>query len=194
MPPFAIPAILGSPVARYLITGVVFTSVLVGGYFYIGSRFTTDCKRDYEAAARAESIERAAEEEAARAESIERAAEEARKIALQDAEIINWSDNVRAKPVFVPIWKEHENTAYADCTLTPAQRVLYNRATRLATDISDSSLEAGSGDGTDSPGDGVDEGDGSAASEAHAGGASTGYRPGSGQENVGSAWVVGGGY
>jgi len=172
MLPFIIPTILGSPVARRIGAALVLSGILIGIYFYIGSRFTADCKRDYAAA---------------RAESIERAAAQAREIALQDAEIINWSDKIRTTTIFKTLWKEHENTVYVDCQLTPAQRVLHNRATRHATDLTDSGIESGSGESSSNSGERDVGRDGGATSSPHGSDAPIGDRPGDGPANVGFA-------
>jgi len=125
---------------------------------------------------------------------IKRAAEEAHQIAMQDAEIINWSDNARTVTVFKTLWKEHETITYADCKLTPAGRVLYNRAIRYATDISDTSEQSEQGEESPNTGDRNVKGNDSSTSPSHGTNETASNRPGSSEENVGSAWVIGGGY
>jgi len=128
------------------------------------------------------------------AQHIQRAAEEAHKIALQDAEVISWADNARTNTVFKTLWRNHETVAYADCSLSPAGRVLFNRAISAATDLSDTIEQGESYQTVTKTGNWDDEGNSGSPSPAHGAVAPTGDRPGSSAENVGSAWVVGGAY
>jgi len=128
------------------------------------------------------------------AQHIERAAAQAYQIAMQDAEIINWSDNARTVTVFKTLWKEHETITYADCKLTPAGRVLYNRAIRYATDLSDTIEQSEQGEESPNAGDRDVKGNDGNTSPAHGTNETASDRQGSSTENVGSAWVIGGGY
>ena len=122
-------------------------SVLVAwGFMAIRGSGVADCERKHQIAL---------------AEHIERAAAQAHQIALQDAEVISWADKVRTTTVFKTLWREHETTVHADCSLTPASRVLWNRAVRAATDLSDTGIESEPNPSVDNPGDGNDKRDGS---------------------------------
>jgi hypothetical protein len=121
---------------------------------------------------------------------IERAAAQAHQIALQDAEVIAWADT-KTRTVFKTLWREHENTAFADCALSPAGRVLWNKATRAATDLTDPSVEAGAAEAADDTGNRDAEGIDSSTSAQHGSDAATGDRPGSGAPDAakpGTAW------
>jgi len=131
---------------------------------------------------------------AALAEHIERAAAQAYQISLQDAEVISWADNARTKTVFKTLWRDHETVAYADCSLSPAGRVLWNRASAAATDLSDTIEQGESYQVVTKAGNWDAEGNSGSPSPAHGADAPAGDRPGSSSPNVGSAWVVGGGY
>ena len=125
---------------------------------------------------------------------VELAAAQAHSIALQDAEVISWADNARTNIVFKTLWRNHETVAYADCSLSPAGRVLWNRASAAATDLSDTVEQGESYQTVTKAGNWDAEGNSGSPSPAHGADAPTGDRPGGGAENVGSAWVVGGGY
>jgi hypothetical protein len=125
---------------------------------------------------------------------VELAAAQAHSIALQDAEVISWADNARTNTVFKTLWRDHETVAYTDCSLSPAGRVLFNRAIAAATDLSDTIEQGESYQTVTKTGNWDTEGNSGSPSPAHGTVAPTGDRPGSSAENVGSAWVVGGGY
>jgi hypothetical protein len=121
---------------------------------------------------------------------IERAAAQAHQIDLQDAEVIAWSD-AKTRTVFQTIWKEHENTSYADCSLSPAGRVLWNKATRAATDLSNTGEQGGTSETVDNTGDGNAEGNDSSTPTQHGSDAATGDRQGSSAPDAakpGTAW------
>jgi hypothetical protein len=124
------------------------------------------------------------------AEHIERAAAQAHQIALQDAEVISWAD-AKTRDVFKTRWKEHENISYADCSLSPAGRVLWNRATRAATDLTDTGEQGEPDQPAADAGDGDAEGNDSSASEEHGSDAAVGSGQGSGTPDAtkpGAAW------
>jgi hypothetical protein len=141
---------LRSPFAKWLGIVLAIAGLCIGGYLFIYNRGVADCERKHQIAL---------------AEHIERAAAQAHQIAMQDAEIISWADG--KKTVFKTLWKEHETIVYSDCSLSPAGRVLHNKATRYATDITDSSIESEPDSPTTVTGNGDTSRDGSSALAEH---------------------------
>jgi len=174
---FAILTFLRSPIAKWLGVILAIAGLCIGGYLFIYNRGVASCERKHQIAL---------------AEHIERASAQAHQIAMQDAEIISWADG--KKTVFKTLWKEHETIVYSDCSLSPAGRVLFNRAIAAATDISDTIEQGESYQTVTKTGNWDAEGNSGSPSPAHGADAPTGDRPGSSAENVGSAWVIGGGY
>jgi len=175
----AVWAFLRSPIGMWLMLAGVVLYAGWRGYNAIIDRGVASCEREH------------AELNALH---VELAAAQAHSIALQDAEVISWADNAGTKQVFKPLWRDHETVAYADCSLSPAGRVLWNRASAAATDLSDTVEQGESYQTVTKTGNRDAEGTGGYAPATHGADAPTGDRPGSSAENVGSAWVVGGGY
>jgi len=146
----AIITFLRSPIAKWLGVILAIAGLCIGGYLFIYNRGVADCERKHQIAL---------------AEHIERAAAQAHQVAMQDAEIISWADS--KKTVFKTLWKEHETTIYADCKLSPAGRVLHNKATRYATDLTDSSIESEPDSPTTVTGNGDTSRDGISAPTEH---------------------------
>jgi hypothetical protein len=166
---------LRSPITKWLGIVLTISGVCIGGYLSIFNRGVADCERKHQ-------VELAAH--------IERAASQAHQIALQDAEVISWAD-AKTRDVFKTRWKEHETIAYADCALSPAGRVLWNRASRSATDFTDTGEQGEPDQPAADAGDGDAEGNDSSSSARHGSDAATGDRPGSGTPDAakpGTAW------
>jgi hypothetical protein len=130
----------------YLGLAIGLSGLVTWGFVSIRSSGVADCERKHQVEL---------------AQHIERAAAQAHQIALQDAEVISWADNVRTRTIFKTLWREHETTVHADCSLTPASRVLWNRAVRAATDLSDTGIEGEPSPPVDNPGNGDNKRDGS---------------------------------
>lgn len=109
--------------ARLLANGLVFAAIIGGGwwlYRHIDAGGYDRCQ---------------GEQAQALAGHIARAQDEARAIALQDAEVLSWGDrrDTEIRTIFRTLYLESAATPERDCSLSPAGRVLWNRANRAAS-------------------------------------------------------------